>query len=117
MRAEIYETAKAYLGKGEESEKLQKLCQIAGEQFLARLRDEVTLEEISENFVHAAAILALSMYITMEDSGEWTSFSAGSISVSRRNPKASAEALRFHAEEILSRWLKDRGFYFKGVRG
>ena len=60
------------------------------------------------------------MYIQLNGSDETSVFSAGNLSVSRRTPEqvnASAYTLRRQAESMLSAYLVDNGFDFRGVQG
>lgn len=98
---------------------LFEMCAAACCEFLGRLREEVSLEGIYEDFVRSAAVLAVSLYIGL-DCSEVDSLSAGSLRLKRRGSNAgrqTAASLRSQAELMLTGYLKDTGFCFKAVRG
>ena len=121
--SDIFGKAEQLLGSkvsADRSAALTAMCQAAGSELEARLRDGVSAEEIEELFVSAAGVLALSMYIQLGAVDDVSSFSAGNVSMSRKSTgetAASAAALRAQAENMLIGYLKDRGFDFTGVRG
>lgn len=121
MNTQIYENALGLLGGDCSSAcALESACSAAANELSARLRDDIKVEDIRENFVSAAAVLAVSLFIMLDDCGDWSSFKAGNISVSRRGSgsmRGSASALRTQAETMLGDALKDSGFIFRGVRG
>ena len=94
---------------------LQSLCAAASAQLLARLKEEVDREAIRSEFVMAAGMLALSMYIAASGSGEVTAFKAGNLSVERRGGESAADALRRQAELLLSGYIEDQGFAFRCI--
>lgn len=121
MIDEIMMAAKGLLGGacGNEAA-LTAMCEAASAELTSRLRKDVDVYEISGQFVTAAAMLALSMYIQLGESGDWSSFKAGNVSVSRRgsgSAKSAASALRRQAESMLAAYTYDAGFDFRGVRG
>ena len=95
---------------------LPALCKVAGAELLSSLRQGVSPEEIREQFVSAAGVLALSMYIAVDDS-RVSSFRAGNLSVSTVSGQADADSLRALAETMLASYLTDQGFAFLGVEG
>ena len=118
----IYAQALKLLGREGESqaeEALRAMCAAAGEELSARLRQGVDAAGLGERFTQAAGVLALSMYIQLGDAaGEASSYKVGNISVSRRSADgvtSSAAALRRQAELMLSAYLRDNGFSFRGV--
>lgn len=98
---------------------LMTLCGAASAQLKARLREGVSAAEIKEQFVTAAGMLALAMYIASEDTPAVSSFRAGNLSVGCRagGGEATAASLRKQAENILAAYLQDEDFAFLGVRG
>ena len=98
---------------------LLALCRAAAGELKRRLRGGGSPTEIKEEFVTAAGMLALSMYIAAEDRPAISSFKAGSFSVGCRagGGEVTAESLRRQAEAVLAAYLRDEGFAFLGVRG
>ncbi len=99
---------------------LERLCAAAAAELEARLREGVTSESIQQTFVTATGLLAMAMYADTAAAGGESSVRAGSVEVSKRSSgsvRASAAALRRQAEAMLSAYLADRGFDFRGVRG
>ncbi|HHU23032.1 MAG TPA: hypothetical protein GXZ52_06435, partial [Clostridiales bacterium] len=97
---EIYARACSLLGGEagpENTAALTAMCEAAGAELEARLRQGVSAQEIKKLFVGAAGVLALSMYIQLFGACDDTSsFKAGNVSVSRRGAgsvKISASAL------------------------
>lgn len=106
----------------EESERvLSTVCEAAARELEAKLRKNVSPDELGENFVTAAGVLALALCMELENSaaGEISAFRAGSLSVNLCDSEtaSSAAALRKTAESMLSAYLDKGGFSFVGVRG
>ncbi|MGI6014576.1 MAG: hypothetical protein ACOX7K_09955 [Oscillospiraceae bacterium] len=98
---------------------VRTVCEAAGSELLARMKQGVDLKTIKPMFISAAGILALSMYIQLENADEIATFSAGNLSVSKRTHNqvsASAHTLRKQAETMLAAYLVDNGFDFRGVQ-
>ena len=120
---EIYDCVESMLGQRVAEQQVpvvRSVCEMAGNELLQRLREGISAQAIQPLFVSAAGILALSMYIQLNGSDETSVFSAGNLSVSRRTPEqvnASAYTLRRQAESMLSAYLVDNGFDFRGVQG
>lgn len=103
-------------------EVLGAVCEAAAMEIKAKLRDNVSPDDLGELFVTAAGMLAIAMYMEFADGTEGgiKSFSAGNLSASINSAegiKASAASLRETAEKLLSSYLKDSGFCFMGVDG
>ena len=101
---------------------LEAVCEAAAMEIKAKLRSNVSVEDLGELYVTAAGILAIALYVELSDSADSgiESFSAGNLSVSLSNSegiKASAASLRQTAENMLSAYLRDSGFCFMGVDG
>ncbi|MGM9521836.1 MAG: hypothetical protein ACI3VB_05085 [Oscillospiraceae bacterium] len=96
---------------GVPSEKLEMYAAAAEAGLMRRLREGVSPENISGEFIAAASLMALSIYYSAEEGLSWT---AGAVSVSRRDGKAAA-ALMAQAEALLSGYIDDGGFEFLGV--
>lgn len=105
----------AALGKVEETEELSLLCTAAVEELRGLLRDGVQAEECGAAFVLAAAWMALAGLDTAGDDVE--SFTAGEVSIRRRDGGERGKALRLQAMQVMRPWLRDEGFVFRGVRG
>ena len=121
MKEEIIAAAKKLLGERAGNEAaLEAMCQAAEDELISRLREDTVLTDISERFIRACSVLAMSLYMQVGESEDWSSFRAGNVSVSRRgsgSARSSATALRKQAESMLSGYLEDNGFEFRGVRG
>ena len=103
------------LGKQEKSEKLTLLCGAAVEELKSRMKRGVTPEDCGEAFPLSAAWLALSGLETAGDDVE--RFTAGAVSVWRRDGSFRQKALRLQALQVMRPWLEDEGFVFRGVKG
>jgi len=121
---DIYQKAEAFLGEGQLSSErgavLESMCELAAAELEARLREGLSPQEIREQFVIAAGILALSLYISLGEGESLSAFKAGNIAVTKKTQgqtAASAASLRKMAEAALGACLEDRGFDFRGVRG
>lgn len=113
--------AKAALG-GEQSEGasalLGEMCEAAHFELGSRLREGVSVSDIYEQYIKAAGILAVSMFVGLRPS-EAESFTAGSVSMrlqSAREVCERARLLRTQAELMLAGYLKEQGFRFEAVR-
>jgi hypothetical protein len=118
IASDVQARAEALLGGGADAEKrtaLGAVCPSALAQLTARLLDGMTPEDVGDVFVTACAMLALSM-CAESGSGDISSFSAGSVSVTKRRG-GTAAAMRCQAEELLRGYISDGGFAFTGVRG
>jgi len=119
LKDEIISAARELLGRVCENEPaLELMCQSAENELSARLKERVRTEDIREEFIGAAAMLALSMYMQFSGIEEWSSFKAGNLSVSRRGSGAArsvAAALRKQAEGMLWAYMEDGSFDFRGV--
>ncbi len=97
----------AELLAGEMDERLRLLCAVAEKQLSRQLRDGVTPEDIREDFVAAASLLACARWSRGQEVQE---FRAGDLTVKKGqagNPEGEALAL-------LAPYLKP-GFAFLGV--
>ena len=114
---EILSFAEASLGgDGGKKDILSALCEAASAELMGRLKEGVETESIKPLFVTAAGVLALSMFVALDDCGSYT-FKAGNLSVSSAGGAVSAHTLRKQAEAILSAYMADRGFEFRSVEG
>ena len=122
IKQEIFEKAKLVYkeelsASGEGA--LNEMCAAAYAELLSRLKDEVSADAIHEEFVRAAGVLAVALFIGLEYPSA-DSFSAGSVTLKRRGAEATknaSQSLRNQAELMLTGYLKDGGFCFGAVRG
>ena len=97
--------------------RLKKLCQMAVSQLILRLREGKTPEELGEQFIDAAGVLALSMYVALGGE-DFSAVKIGSITIERdRSGRSFIDDLRHMSEQLLAGCLREQGFVFKGVRG
>lgn len=105
----------------ESGKMLRSVCASAGAELESKLRAGVNSSDIEELFVCAAGILAISMYLELEDIPKENidSFKAGELSVKLREgtKPQSASTLRKRAESMLAAYLDHGGFEFMGVSG
>ena len=106
----------AVLGRVEETEELSILCGAAAEELKGLLREGVATEECGGAFELAAAWMALAGLYTVEEDG-MESFTAGEVSIRKRDGGVRGQALRMQAMQVMKPWLRDEGFVFQGVRG
>jgi len=118
MKNAVLDRALLFLG-GEISDdgraKLQKLCDIAVSQLEGRLKAGENAENLGEQFVMAAGVLALSMYAAI-GKDELSSVKIGSVTLTKKSGSIVSE-LKKLSEELLAGCLKDKGFCFMEVRG
>lgn len=105
----------AILGKTEESEGLKVLCDHAAEELTGLLRPGLSPEDCGGAFVLAAAWLALSGLEVSDDGVE--SFTAGEVSIRKKDGSLRQKALRLQAFTVMKAYLRDEGFLFRGVKG
>lgn len=114
----IFEMAKVLvrsnLSESEESA-LKEMCAAAFHELSFRLRDDLSVDDIRDQFIRAAATLGLSLFVGV-NADKAVKFSAGSVNVEKRSGDASARSLRKQAELMLTGFLKDGGFAFRAVR-
>lgn len=115
--SEILTFARALAGDDADTAVLTAMCSAAAGELESRLREGVSTEALGEAFTAAAGVLALSMYCAVKDPEKLKSFKAGNLSVEYADGEASPEGLRQVAEGMLSAYLADRGFGFRGVPG
>ena len=115
MAESVLEFARALAGDDADALVLSAMCTAAAAELEGRLRAGVRAEELGDTFIHAAGVLALSMYCAVKDVEKLKSFRAGNLSVEYADGEASPEELRKLAEQMLSAYLTDRGFGFLGV--
>lgn len=108
------------MGAGQE-ELLLPLALAVEKQLAGRLKEGVSPEDCGTAFPLAAAMLVmdrLSGAAGGGGSGEVTSFTAGDLTVRKETGNGgTSRSLSARAEGLLSSWLKDAGFVFRGVEG
>ena len=93
---------------------LKVLCRSAEVSLAARLREGLAAEDCKADFVAAASLFALAALTEAGDGAEPEQFTAGDVTVRRKNSGAAANCLRYQAELTIGPYLKDR-FSFRGV--
>lgn len=121
IKQEIFEKAKVLyreeLSAAAESS-LYEMCISAYSELLQRLKDEVSIDLIHDQFVRAASVLSISLFIGL-DCSSLDSFSAGNVTLKRRgsgSSRSAALSLRNQAELMMTGYLNDGGFCFGTVR-
>ena len=97
---------------------LVEMCAAANNELMQRLKDGVSVGSIHDEFVRAAGILGIALFIGL-DCSSMDSFSAGNVTLKKRGDAAirnASESLRNQAELMLTGYLKDGGFCFRAVR-
>lgn len=92
---------------------LQLLCSAAASSLTARLREGITPEDCSADFVGAASLFALAAMSESDDMAQIESFTAGDVTV-RRSGGTGAQCLRNQARLMIAPYVRD-GFSFLGV--
>ena len=119
MHEKILEFAKM-AGQVEEGEEelLALLCQVAERELTGKLKNGVKPEDCSGAFVIAAAWIALSLLCVSRQEDGVTSWSAGDVSVQKKESAGEQAAVyRGQAERLMQPYCEDDGFAFMGVRG
>lgn len=95
---------------------LRALCKAAQTELKERLRPEFTPEDCRENFVPAAALLAVSHYAaaTRSVGADVKSFSVGGFSATAEDGGTAGKTLRAQAALLMKPFVKS-GFSFLGV--
>ncbi|MGO5021482.1 hypothetical protein ACTQ4E_00145 [Lawsonibacter sp. LCP25S3_G6] len=115
MTQRIIALCRAMGAPEDREELLLLLAQAVEEQLAGRLKAGVTPEDCSAAFPLAAAMLVMDALEECGGSGDVTSFTAGELTI-HREPKAG-QGRSQQALNLLSPWLGDTGFFFRGVRG
>ena len=101
---------------GQDEAVLRTLCQNACDMLDRRLKDSLTAEDCGEAYPLAAAWIALDWLRSGQGLDGVTWLSAGDLTV-RRDGGGDGETLSQRAVELMSPFLRDDGFVFRGVRG
>ena len=102
------------LGAGADREEiLPVLARAACEQLKLRLRSDVTEEDCAEVFPLAAAMIAMDTLKELEGEGGISAFTAGEVSIRC----SGSDSLVRAARQMMTPWLQEEGFAFRGVEG
>ena len=115
MNSEILSYASRLAGEDADQTLLTALCEAAAAELRARLREGISADALGTTFHIAAGVLAVSLYCAMEHPERIRDFKAGSVAVHYGGAESTPESLRAAAEALLSAYLKDSGFDFRGV--
>ena len=96
----------------EQDKLLLVLCRSAKATLAGRLRENLTPEDCRADFVAAGSLLALAAL--SESDGAPEQFTAGELTLRRRDPNAAARCLRRQAELLMMPYVRDC-FAFLGV--
>ena len=116
MTEQVLELLLALGGVGQDETVLRTLCESACRSLDGRLKDGLTAEDCGGAYPLAAAWLALEWLRGSQGMDGVTYLSAGDLTV-RREGDEGDEALPRRAREIMSPFLRDDGFVFRGVKG
>lgn len=116
MTEQVMELVQGLCGAGQDEEILRTLCGNACRVLDGLLLDGVSPQDCAEPYRLAAAWIAMDW---LGDSRDWdgvTSLSAGDMTV-RRDGSGESGKMSRKAMELMTPYLRDRGFVFRGVRG
>ena len=116
MTEQVLELLLALGGTGQDEAVLRTLCQNACEVLDRRLKDGLTAEDCAEAYPLAAAWIALDWLRGSPGVDNVTYLSAGDLTV-RREGGGDDGSLSRRARELMSPFLRDDGFVFRGVKG
>ena len=116
MTEQVLELLLALGGTGQNEDVLRMLCQNACDMLDRRLRDGLTAEDCGEAYPLAAAWIAMDWMRGGQGMDGVTWLSAGDLTV-RRESGGDDGSLSQRAMEIMSPFLRDDGFVFRGVKG
>ena len=103
-------------GAGQDETVLRMLCESACRTLDSRLKAGLTAEDCGGAYPLAAAWLALDWLRGSQGMESVTYLSAGDLTV-RREGGGDDGSLSRRAMELMSPYLRDDGFVFRGVRG
>ena len=116
MMEQVLELLQMLGGAGQDEAVLRTLCQNACNMLDRRLKDGLTAEDCGEAYPLAAAWVALEWLRSGRGMVDVTYLSAGDLTV-RREGGGDDGSLSRRAMEIMSPFLRDDRFMFRGVRG
>lgn len=118
MSEQILELTQGIVGTEEENVLLEALCHAAETAWVSRLKRGITAEDCGEAFLCAVAFTAAADYMVSRGGDDVASFTAGEISIKKREcGEAQATALRKAAERLMAPYAATESFAFKGVQG
>ena len=114
LEEQIYAQALVMAGtlSAEQDNLLRVLCRAAKATLAGRLRENLTPEDFSSDFVTAASLYALAA-LSESDTGP-EQFTAGDLTVRKGDRNTAARCLRGQAELLLVPYVRD-AFAFLGV--
>lgn len=121
MSAEIFTIASA-ISSCTEAEKviLGKLCAAAEDEIVRQLRPGVTAQDCAGSYVCAAAWMAAGALELTRGGEDISALRAGDLTIRNQTAKerqARSRQLCQQAWRMLSPYVKDGTFYFRGVNG
>ena len=116
MTEQVLELLLALGAAGQDETVLRTLCQNACHMLDRRLKDGLMAEDCGETYPLAAAWIALDWLRSGQGMDGVTYLSAGDLAV-RREGGGDGETLSRKAMELMSPFLRDDGFVFRGVKG
>ena len=116
MTEQVLELLRALGAAGQDETVLRTLCQSACDTLDRRLKDGLTAQDCGDAYPLAAAWIAMDWLRGGQGLDGVTYLSAGDMTV-RRDGGGEAGSLSRRAGEIMSPFLRDDGFVFRGVRG
>ena len=116
MTEQVLELLQKLGGAGQDETVLRTLCQNACDMLDRRLKDGLAAEDCGEAYPLAAAWTALDWLRGGQGMDGVTYLSAGDLTVRREGGGDSGDLSR-RAMEIMSPFLRDDGFVFRGVKG
>ena len=116
MTEQVLELLRALGGAGQDEAVLRTLCESACRTLDSRLKDGLTAEDCGGAYPLAAAWLTLEWLRGSQGIDGVTYLSAGDLTV-RREGGGDDGSLSQRAREIMSPFLRDDGFVFRGVKG
>lgn len=116
MTERVLELLWALGAAGQDEAVLRTLCKSACRVLDGQLRDGLTAEDCGGAYPLAAAWMALEWLRGSQGMDGVTYLSAGDMAV-RREGDGDGKTLSRQAREIMSPFLRDDGFVFRGVKG
>jgi len=115
MWEQVLELLKKLRTCREDESVLQMLCKTACSRLDGLLLEDVTAEDCGDDYVLAAAWLAMDWLEDMGEGANITALSAGDLTVRREG--GSRGKRKDRAMEIMAPYVKAEGFVFQGVKG
>ena len=115
MTQQVLELLKKLRTCTEDGSVLELLCKTACSRLDGLLKEGVTAEDCGDDYVLAAAWLAMDWLADMGEGGRVTALSAGDLTV--RREASGGERGKSRAMELLAPYVKAEGFVFQGVKG